>query len=140
MRAVVMTHNIWAEHRWPEREPSLRAMLRARRPDVYAVQELRPVTRDVIDEELSGHDRVQDEGRGWSHESTIWWNRVLFTEVEHGAVDIGISVDEIHRDRRLFWVRLVDQAGRTLVVSTAHFAFPGTRRELEDHVNPRSDR
>lgn len=137
MRLVVMTHNIWAENRWPQREPALRGLLRTRRPDIYAVQELRPATRAVIDAELPDHRRVEDDGRGWSHESSIWWNAGLLTEVEHGAVDIGIGVDEIHRDRRLFWVRLADRDGATFVVSTAHFCFPGTKREIEEHVNPR---
>lgn len=137
MRIVVMTHNLWADNRWPEREPALRALLRTRRPDVYAVQELRPATRDVIDSELPGHHRVEDDERGWSHESSIWWDAGLFTEVEHGALDIGIGVDEVHRDRRLFWVRLADRDGATIIVSTAHFCFPGTRCELEEHVNPR---
>ena len=137
MRLVVMTHNIWAENRWPQREPALRGLLRTRRPDIYAVQELRPATRAVIDAELPDHRRVEDDERGWSHESSIWWNAGLLTEVEHGAVDIGIGVDEVHRDRRLFWVRLADRDGATLVVSTAHFCFPGTKREIEEHVNPR---
>jgi endonuclease/exonuclease/phosphatase family metal-dependent hydrolase len=137
VRFVVMTHNLWADNRWPEREPALRAMLRARRPDVYAVQELRPATRAVIDAELDQHHRVVDNGRGWSHESSIWWNADMFTEVEHGALDVGIGVDDVHRDRRLFWVRLSCRDGATVLVSTAHFCFPGTRRELEEHINPR---
>lgn len=137
MRVVVMTHNIWAEHRWPEREPALRSLLRARRPDVYAVQELRPVTRAVIDEELAGHDRVHDQDRGWSHESSIWWDATRFTELGHGTCDIGLGVDEVHRDRRLFWVRLAAGEGRSFVVTTAHFTYPGTERELHEHVNPR---
>ncbi|MHA7276431.1 endonuclease/exonuclease/phosphatase family protein [Arthrobacter sp. Hz1] len=137
MRFVVMTHNIWADTRWPEREPALRALLRTRRPDIYAVQELRPATRAVIDSELPHHSRVEDEDRGWTHESSIWWDAGLFTEVEHGALDIGIGVDEIHRDRKLFWVRLAARDGTTFVVSTAHFCFPGTERELTEHINPR---
>jgi len=137
MRFVVMTHNLWADHRWPEREPALRALLGTRRPDVYAVQELRPATRDVVDDALPGHCRVEDDGRGWSHESSIWWDAATFTEVEHGTADVGLAVDENHRDRRLFWVRLATATGATVVVATAHFSFPGTRRELEEHVNPR---
>jgi len=137
VRLVVMTHNIWALNRWPQREPALRALLGTRRPDIYAVQELRPTTRAVIDAELPGHRRVEDDERGWSHESSIWWNTELLTEVEHGTRDIGIGVDEIHRDRRLFWVRLADSDGTTFVISTAHFCFPGTQQELERHVNPR---
>lgn len=137
MRLVVMTHNIWADNRWPVRQPALQALLRTRRPDVYAVQELRPATRAVIDAELPNHRRVEDDERGWSHESSIWWDAGQLTEVQHGACDIGIGVDEIHRDRRLFWVRLADSDGVTIVISTAHFCFPGTQRELEEHVNPR---
>ena len=137
MRFVVMTHNIWADNRWPDRELALRALLTVRRPDIYAVQELRPITRDVIDSVLTGHRRVEDDERGWSHESSIWWNAELFTEIEHGTVDIGIGVDEIHRDRKLFWVRLATHDGTTIIVSTAHFSFPGTERELTEHINPR---
>ncbi|MDP8938192.1 MAG: endonuclease [Actinomycetota bacterium] len=137
MRLVAMTHNLWADNRWPERQGALEALLRIRRPDVYAVQELRPATRAVIDAELPNHRRVDDGERGWSHESSIWWDARQLVEVEHGAWDIGIGVDEFHRDRRLFWVRLADADGATIVVSTAHFCYPGTRGELEQGINPR---
>lgn len=137
MRLVVMTHNIWADYRWPEREPALRALLRIRRPDIYAVQELRPATRAVIDDELPGHARVEDDDRGWSHESCIWWDRTRFTELEHGTRDIGLGVDEFHQHRRLFWVRLINPEGLPFLVTTAHFTYPGTKREIEEHINPR---
>lgn len=136
---VVMTHNIWADNRWPDREAALRGLLQARRPDVYCAQELRPATRDVIDDVLDRHDRIHDEGRGWSHESNIWFDATRFKAVEHGSADVGIATDDIHRDRALFWTRLADADadGASVLIATAHFAFPGTAEELQEHRNPR---
>lgn len=137
MHFVVMTHNIWADNRWPERQPALEALLHQRRPDIYAVQELRPATREVIDTALPKHHRVDDDEPGWNNESNIWWLSSRWEKVAHGAVDVGIATDEIHADRRLFWVRLAEADGTTVLIATAHFAFPGTREELEEHRNPR---
>lgn len=143
---VIMSHNLWADTRWPERDPALRELLRVRPPDVLATQELRGFTRELIDEELSGHDRVHDDFPGWELESNIWWDRQMFEPVDHGTEDIGINDElsprEIERfggHRRLFWVRLRHRHAElpSLVVSTAHYTFPGSELELGERINPR---
>ena len=102
VRFVVATYNIWGLYRWPEREEALRGFLTDVRPDILALQEFRPETRDVIDEELHDFERVDDPFEGWTREGNIYWYKGLFEKVEHGAEDIGI----LEPLRRLFWVRL----------------------------------
>ena len=145
-RFVVMSHNLWADNRWPDREPALRELLRVRPPDVLATQELRGFTRDLLDEELPHHERVVDDFPGWELESNIWWDRRMFTSLEHGIEDIGLT-DELtdgERERlgdhrRLFWVRLQlhDEGAPPVVIATAHYTFPGSDLELGEGVNPR---
>lgn len=138
MRFIATTHNLWGRHRWPEREPALRAFLRMRSTDLYAVQELRPATRSVIDEELADHDRVDDSFAGWAEEGNIWWDRRRFDYLEHGAEDIGLTAGTSRGLRRLFWVRLRPAGGfPNIVVATAHFCYPGNAQEIADHINPR---
>ncbi len=147
IRAVVMTYNLWGEHRWPERADALRALFTRRFPDILAVQELRPATRDLLDETLPHHRRVEDDFPGWHRESNLWWDIRLFELKEHGIEDIGLvdelsprEIEESGDYRRLFWVRLQPRAfsgGPTLLVSTAHYTFPGSEKELNERVNPR---
>lgn len=145
-RIVIMSHNLWADTRWPEREPALRELLRVRPPDVLAAQELRGFTRALIDEELPDHRRVEDDEPGWELESNIWWDARIFDYVEHGTADIGLNdelseqeIDRLGDHRRLFWVRLRHRAATTppVVVATAHYTFPGSELELTERVNPR---
>jgi endonuclease/exonuclease/phosphatase family metal-dependent hydrolase len=145
-RVVIMTHNLWADSRWPEREPALRELLRVRPPDVLATQELRAFTRELVDEELIHHARVHDDERGWEVESNIWWDERIFELVTFGTEDIGLNdelspreVERLGDDRRLFWVRLRHRSGQAppLVVATAHYTFPGSELELTERVNPR---
>jgi len=134
LRFSFVTYNLWNTERWPEREPALRGFLREIAPDILAVQELRAETRLVLDEELSGHRRVDDPFEGWTREGNIYWSDDLFELVEYGAEDVGIK----ERFRRLFWVRLrAKDTGRTLVASTAHFTWSGHKDEVETFVNPR---
>lgn len=134
VRFVVATYNIWGVNRWPEREEALRGFLTDVRPDILALQEFRPETRDVIDEELHDFERVDDPFEGWTREGNIYWYKGLFEKVEHGAEDIGI----LEPLRRLFWVRLrIVGTGRTIVVATAHYTWVGHKVERETHVNPR---
>lgn len=132
-RFVVMTHNIWVRQRWPEREPALRSLLRHTQPDILCVQELQPATRPVLDEELPGHERIDDPLPGWIYEGNIWWLTSMFEKVEYGAEDL-----QLYRGRRLFWVRLrLRESGRTILVSTAHFTWPGNPQELAGGPNLR---
>jgi len=134
IRFVVGTYNIWGTNRWPEREQALRAFLRDLRPDVLCLQEFRPETQAVLDDELSKHEHVRDPFEGWTREGNIYWSTELFELVQHGAEEIGI----IETLRRLFWVRLrVTGTDSTVVIATAHYTWTGNKREVTEHVNPR---
>lgn len=134
VRFVACTLNLWADRRWPERREALEAFLALHRPDVLAVQELRPATRDAIDAALPGHARVEDSFAGWEMEGNVWWCRDLFTPLAHGAEEIG----QVAPARRLFWVRLaVRGGGAPLLVSTAHLTWPGEAREAAGAPSPR---
>jgi endonuclease/exonuclease/phosphatase (EEP) superfamily protein YafD len=92
----------------------------------------------VIDEELSGHQRVEDAFPGWSGESNIYWNTELFSLLGYGTERIKEDEPEILRNRHLFWVRLaVKGQERTLFVATAHYTPASMPKEREDGHNPR---
>lgn len=134
LRFVATTYNLWASNRWPEREQPLRAFVRAMRPDILCLQELRAETRALLDEELPAHRRVDDPFEGWLREGNIYWSTALFEWVEHGAEPIGM----LEAARRLFWARLRVKGGdRTLLVSTAHYTWQGNKREREEGFSPR---
>lgn len=131
---IVQTHNVWGDHWAQERRESLRAFYTLRAPDLLATQELRPWSRDIIDSALPSHARVQDEGRGWSHQSNLWWNTEIFTLVEHGSEDVGILDDDAY----LFWARLRTAGEREVIFATAHLTWPGHQDELATRVNQRT--
>ncbi len=136
IRFVVTTYNLWKINRWPQREESLRAFVRLAPPDILCIQELRPQTRDVLDEELRSHARVEDPFEGWTMEGTIYWNERMFEYAEHGAEQIGM-LEEL---RRLFWARLrVREYNRTILVATAHYTYQGNKREATEGYSPRLD-
>jgi endonuclease/exonuclease/phosphatase family metal-dependent hydrolase len=130
---VAMTYNLWGDAHLAEREPALRALFRARPPDLLATQELRAGSRDLVDAELPGHDRVVDAHPGFEKQSNLWWRRDLFTRVEHGVRDVGI----LDSTAGLFWVRLRAVDGTELVFSTAHLTWPGHVEERATGVNQR---
>lgn len=133
-RFVATTYNLWATHRWPEREAALRGWLELTRPDLLCVQELRPETRDLVDATLGGHDRIHDEFEGWASEGNIFWSTAIFDLVEYGAEDLG-QQSEL---RRLFWARLRHRrSGTAVVVSTAHLTWQGNPQEREEGLSPR---
>jgi endonuclease/exonuclease/phosphatase family metal-dependent hydrolase len=136
-RLSFITYNLWNTQRWPEREPALRGFFRRFRPDIFCLQELREVTRDVLDDTLPGFRRVDDAFPGWLRESNIYWNNDLLEEVQHGGEDIGIDSDAY---RRLFWARLrVRATGRTLFVATAHFTYQEHPDEIRTGQSPRGE-
>src|SRR5918911_4147339 len=102
-RISFITYNIWNIERWSFREPALRKFLELFDPDVLCLQELRRRSQQSIDRVLAGHERVRDRFVGWTSESNIYWRASMFSEIEHGAEDVGIK--EVGH-RRLFWVRL----------------------------------
>ena len=133
-RFVATTYNLWQLTRWPEREESLRSYLQLTRPDILCVQELREPTRDLIDQELPTHTRIDDPFEGWLVEGNIYWSTGLFDMRDYGAVEIGM----LEEMRRLFWARLaVIGTDRTVVVSTAHYTYQGHPIERETGQSPR---
>lgn len=133
-RFVATSYNLWETKRWEDRAEPLRAYLELARPDVLCVQELRPPSQQLLDETLSEHDRVHDDFEGWTVEGNIWWARDQFSEVEHGAVELG----QRSPLRRLFWVRLqLAESDTTVLVTTAHLTWQGNPEELETGTSPR---
>lgn len=133
LTTVVMTYNLWGTNLWPQREPALRALFATRDADLIAVQELSAETRDVLDDMLPNHRRVEDSFAGWTSSSNLWWRTDLFTMRDHGAHDIGAR-----KTRRLFWVRLTPAGGGPpLLFATAHYTWPGDEQEERTGVNPR---
>lgn len=130
---VAMTYNLWGDAHLAEREPALRALFRTRPPDLLATQELRPGTRDLVDQELPGHARVTDDHPGWARQSNLWWRRELFEPVAFGVRDVGI----LDPTAGLFWVRLRTAGGSELVFATAHLTWPGHAEERATGVNQR---
>lgn len=136
LRFVVCTYNLWKAYRWPERQEPLRQFLQDHRPDILCLQELCPDTRDLIDQTLDSHQRVEDPFAGWLHEGNIYWNRELFSLLSYGAEEIGL----LEPLRRLFWVRLrpwITEAP-DLLVTTAHYTWPGNALEQANMVNIRT--
>jgi exonuclease III len=130
-----MTYNIWASSRWPDRKAPLKCFLEYHQPDILCLQELRLETRNLIDEVLTGHQRIDDSFEGWTREGNIYFNQELFEFVEYGAEDIEMYEEA----RRLFWTRLRSRftPGRTLFVSTAHYTWAGNPQEKGGGINPR---
>ncbi len=134
-RIVVCTINLWRDTCWSAREAAVRAFLRVTQPDILAVQELHPVTRLVLDEELRAHQRIEDDFPGWTSESNVYWHRSCFSLVEYGAQDIGI----VEPQRRLFWVKLSLKGfcDRLVLCATAHFTSCNLEEEKTSGHNPR---
>lgn len=134
-RFVAGTLNLWADARWNDRLAAVQGFIRGHMPDILAVQELRPVSQQLLDREMPDHQRVEDPFAGWHEEGNVYWCQDLFELVEYGAEDVGILGDL----RRLFWVRLMfrDEVGTSLLVATAHYTWPGHRRERQTGQNPR---
>src|SRR5215216_637530 len=91
LRITIVSYNIWAEERWEFRKEALRNFTVRFEPDLLCLQEFRPASRELLDATLSGHRRVHDEFEGWAIQSNIYWRDSLFSEIEHGAEDVGIT-------------------------------------------------
>lgn len=126
-RFSVLTFNLWNTERWEARERTVEKFLRTYDPDICCFQELRSSTVAVLDRVLSGHARVRDPFRGWTEEGNLYFRKGLFSEIEHGAVDLSMP----EPDRRLFWVRLgLPGSAGTLLACTVHL----THQENADEI------
>ncbi|MFT4030767.1 MAG: endonuclease/exonuclease/phosphatase family protein [Protaetiibacter sp.] len=135
LSVIAQTHNLWGDHHAEARTDALRALYERRAPDLLATQETRAWSRELLDSAMPGHDRVHDDFPGWEKQSNLWWDRELFTEVGHGAEDVGIHDEHA----RLFWVRLrVAPSERTILWTTAHLSYSGNAVEVATGVNQRA--
>jgi endonuclease/exonuclease/phosphatase family metal-dependent hydrolase len=130
---LACTYNLWNTERWDQRERPLRRFLEVQRPDILCAQELSQQASDLIVDTLAQLQGVDDPFPGWTSEGNIFWNTALFDLVNYGAEDIGM----LERERRLFWVRLATESGKTMVVATAHFSWTGNIREVTENINVR---
>ncbi|MFV1981434.1 MAG: endonuclease/exonuclease/phosphatase family protein [Rhodothermia bacterium] len=130
---LACTYNLWNNIRLDERRQPITRFLELRRPDILCIQELTPDLCTLVEGAVPGLRRVDDPFPGWTTESNVFWNSDLFELVEYGAEDIGM----VEPDRRLFWVRLVVDSGKTLLVATAHFTWTGNKQEMKDRINIR---
>ena len=97
----------------PERTESIQKLLHLHQPDILCLQELRETTRDLIDQTLSDHSRVDDSFAGWIGEGNIYFNSKMFELKQYGAENIGMY----EADRRLFWTRLTLKGKKGLQVA-----------------------
>ena len=135
LRISIVTYNIWGDERWECRKEALRNFMSLFDPDLVCLQEFHPVSRELLDNALSGHRRVQDNYAGWAMQSNIYWRASMFSEIEHGAEDVGITHEA---DRRLYWVRLqVSAFDRSVLVSTAHLTHQRHPDECKTGYSPR---
>jgi len=125
-RFSVLTFNLWNTERWEIRERTLARFLKTYNPDICCFQEVRSSTVAALDRFLPFLARISDPFRGWTEEGNLYFRRDLFSEIEHGAVDLHMP--EV--DRRLFWVRLgLTGSQRTLLVCTVHLTHQGNADE-----------
>ena len=135
IRFTVMSLNLWANNRMPDRTEPIQKLLRLHQPDILCLQELRVTTRDLIDQTLSNHDRIDDPFAGWIGEGNIYFNSEMFELNQYGAEDIGMY----EADRRLFWSRLSLKGKKDLqlLAATAHYTWAGHPTERDGGVSPR---
>jgi endonuclease/exonuclease/phosphatase family metal-dependent hydrolase len=135
MRFSVMTLNLWGHDRWPERREAVVGLLRVRRPDVLALQEVRPDTIELVADTLPHHQHVVDGFVGWEREGNLFWDARRFELEGYGAEPIG----QLEEDRRLFWVRLRprEEGAEPVVVANVHYSYPDHPDEWAGRRNPR---
>lgn len=134
---TVCTYNIFNNEYWSKRKEPMRHFLRSHFPDILCLQEFHPEPRELIDQVLVEHERVDDSFPGWSVGNNIYWNTSLFDKSESGAEDIEVL--ETHKNRYLAWVRLRFRASpeQSLLVATAHLTWDGNEIESKGGANPR---
>ncbi|CAB1275565.1 endonuclease/exonuclease/phosphatase family protein [Candidatus Nitrosacidococcus tergens] len=135
LRFVVGTYNLWNDKYWDSRKDSLRQFIVFHQPDILCLQELCLQGRDLLDQILPSHQRVEDPFEGWVREGNIYWNCTIFDLIAYGAEEIG----HLEKWRRLFWVKLQPKCLdiSPLLVTTAHYTWSGNKQERKDGINIR---
>ena len=130
----VVTMNVWGKRRWPDRQLAMRGFMETFVPDVLGIQEAAQPVQQAIAAALPAHQRVEDDDEAWREQGNIFWNTERLRLVAYGCEDIAGNKPM----RPLFWVRLerVDTK-QTLLVSNAHYTWPGNLEERETGQSPR---
>lgn len=127
-RFSVMTLNLWNTEKLSQREDSIIEFFSIYRPDFLCIQELRAETRKLLDTLLFEYDRVHDPFVGWKIESNIYYKKEMFSEVEHGRINL-IMPEE---NRGLFYLRVRDiESHKSLFISTIHLTHQGNADEIK---------
>jgi exonuclease III len=122
-----MTLNLWNTEKLDQRVDTIKEFFSIYKPDFLCIQELRKTTQTLLDNELIGYKRIEDSFVGWENESNIYYNSELFSEIEHGRIDLNMP--EINRG--LFYLRVkVKDFDKTLFISTAHLTHQGNADEI----------
>ena len=122
----IMTLNLWNTEKLDQRVDSIKRLFSIYKPDFICIQEIRKETQSLLDQILFNYSRVNDDFIGWSEESNIYYKKELFSEVEHGRIDLNMP--EINRG--LFYLRVkIKEINKTLFISTAHLTHQGNADE-----------
>jgi endonuclease/exonuclease/phosphatase (EEP) superfamily protein YafD len=128
LRFSVMTLNLWNTEHLDIRIDSIIRFFKINKPDILCIQELRKETLSLLQSQLEGYKVVEDSFIGWQEESNIFYNTELFSEIEHGRIDL--IMPEVNRG--LFYLRLkVNETNNKLFISTIHLTHQGNKDELE---------
>lgn len=134
LRFSIMTLNLWNTEYLEKRVDSIKKFFKIYKPDILCIQEIREETLSLLKEQLDGYKYVNDSFIGWNEESNIFYNSNLFSEIEHGRIDLNMP--EINRG--LFYLRLaVKDSSSKLFISTAHLTHQGNKDELETGMSYR---
>jgi len=125
-RFSIMTLNLWNTEKLDQRIDSIKRLFSIYKPDFICIQEIRKETQSLLDKILLAYNRVNDNFIGWGEESNIYYNKELFSEVEHGRIDLNMPEE----NRGLFYIRVkITELDKTLFISTAHLTHQGNADE-----------
>lgn len=131
-----MTLNLWNTEKIDIRIDSIINFFKIYKPDFLCIQELRKLTRDLLDKELVGYSRVHDSFIGWRDESNIYYNKEMFSEVEHGRINLNMPEE----NRGLFYLRAkVKETHQKLFISTIHLTHQGNADEINTSYSYRQN-
>jgi len=137
IRYTILTLNAWKTNGkptfWNKRRPIMVDFFKKYSPDIACIQEHHPDIQKAILEGVPKYKFINDSFEGWENQSNIYWNKELFTEIDHGTYDIGHSDD----NRRLFWVKLLTNNKNKFFVSTAHLTWQGSELYRNSNIDPR---